>query len=87
MKNIPKEEISFITKWFYSLLIACYINTGLYIYRPDVLKMIYWPLHTHDIEINRIKSTVNWQFYINKLDKDLEKGSLYTDETIKEYTK
>ena len=87
MKNIPKEEISFMTKWFCSLLIVWYINIGLYIYRPDILKMIYWPLHRHEVEIKVIESTIDWQYYINKLDEDLEKGYLYIDETIKEEEK
>ena len=42
--------------------------------------MLYWPLHTHDIEIEVIESTVDWQYYIDKLDKDLEKGYLYVEE-------
>ena len=77
--NTSKKEISFIIKWFCSLLMICYISVGLHIYRPDILKMMYWPLHTHKVEIKVIKSTVNWQFYINKLDEDLEKGYLYNE--------
>ena len=43
---------------------------------------MYWPLHTHDIEIDVIEaSTVDWQSYIDKLDRDLEIGFLYIDET------
>ena len=49
----------------------------LYLHRPDLLEMLYWPLHTHDIEITIIESTVDWQPYIDKLDKDLEKGFLH----------
>ena len=29
-------------------------------------------------------STIDWQSYIDKLDKDLEKGFLYIEETIEE---
>tara|TARA_Y100000034_G_C6599517_1_gene260737 strand:- start:120 stop:392 length:273 start_codon:yes stop_codon:yes gene_type:complete len=68
MKYIPKEEISFMIKWFCSLLIMWYISTGLYLYRPNVLKMIYWPLHTHDIEITVITSTVNWEKIHHNID-------------------
>ncbi len=31
-----------------------------------------------------VESTVDWQYYIDKLDRDLEKGFLYMDETTKE---
>ena len=68
MKNIPKEEISFMIKWFCSLFIMWYVSTGLYLYRPDVLKMIYWPLHTHDIKITIITSTVNWEAIHHNMD-------------------
>ena len=55
MKNIPKEEMNFMIKWFCSLLIAWYISWGLHTYRPDLLEIVYWPLHTHDIKITVIK--------------------------------
>ena len=45
------------------------------------MEIIFWPLHTHDIEIDVVESTVDWQSYIDKLDRDLEKGFLYIDET------
>ena len=41
---------------------------------------MYWPLHTHDIEIDVVESTVDWQSYIDKLDADLEIGYLYPPE-------
>ena len=67
----------FITKWFSSLIAVWYISVGLYWYYPKTLEMLYWPLHTHDIEIEVIESTVDWQSYIDKLDRDLEIGYLY----------
>ena len=33
-----------------------------------------------DYIIDVIESTVDWQYYINKLDKDLEKGYLYVED-------
>ena len=71
-----KDKI-FIAKWFSSLIAVWYISVGLSWYYPKTLEMLYWPLHTHDIEIEVIESTVDWQSYINKIDKDLEKGYLY----------
>ena len=70
----------FIVKWFSSLITVWYISFGLYWYYPKTLEMLYWPLHTHDIEIKVIESTVDWQSYINKLDKDLKKGTLYVED-------
>ena len=78
---MPKENDKvFLFKWFSSLFIAWYISFGLYWYYPKTLEMLYWPLHTHDIEIEVIESTVDWQYYIDKLDKDLERGYLYVEE-------
>ena len=79
LKEIDKI---FLLKWFSSLFTVWYASIGLYLYDPYILQIIYWPLHTHDIEIDVVKSTVDWQSYIDKLDKDLEKGFLYIDETI-----
>ena len=78
---MPKgNDKIFIAKWFSSLIITLYISLGLYWYYPKTLEMLYWPLHTHDIEIEVIESTVDWQSYIDKLDKDLEKGYLYVED-------
>ena len=73
-----KDKI-FIAKWFSSLIVVWYISVGLSWYYPKTLEMLYWPLHTHDIEIEVIESTVNWKSYIDKLDKDLRKGYLYEE--------
>ena len=70
----------FIAKWFGSLIITWYISSRLYLYDPYLLEVLYWPLHTHDIEIEVIESTVGWQYYIDKLDKDLQRGVLYVGE-------
>ena len=75
-----KDKI-FLFKWFSSLFTVWYASIGLYLYDPYILQIIYWPLHTHDIEIDVVESTVDWQSYIDKLDRDLEKGFLYFDET------
>ena len=75
-------EKNYLVKWFSSLITVWYISVGLYLYDPYILQIIYWPLHTHDIEIDVVESTVDWQLYIDKLDRDLEKGFLYIDETI-----
>ena len=78
---MPKgNEKIFLFKWFSSLFTVWYISAGLYWYYPKTLEMLYWPLHTHDIEIEVIESTVDWQSYIDKLDKDLEKGYLYVED-------
>ena len=73
-----KDKI-FIAKWFSSLIVTWYISSRLYLYDPYLLEVLCWPLHTHDIKIEVIESTVNWQSYIDKLDKDLRKGYLYEE--------
>ena len=79
---MPKEnDKRFLFKWFSSLFTVWYVSIGLYLYDPYILQIIYWPLHTHDIEIDVVESTVDWQSYIDKLDRDLEIGFLYIDET------
>ena len=78
---MPKENDKiFIFRWFSSLFTVWYVSIGLYLYDPYILQIMYWPLHTHDIEIDVVESTVDWQYYIDKLDKDLEKGILYLEE-------
>ena len=81
---LEEKDKNFLVRWFSSLIAVWYICMGLYIYNPYVLEIIFWPLHTHDIEIDVVESTVDWQYYIDKLDKDLEKGFLYIDETKEE---
>ena len=81
---LKEKDKIFLFKWFSSLFTVWYVSIGLYIYDPYILQIIYWPLHTHDIEIDVVESTVDWQYYIDKLDRDLEKGFLYMDETTKE---
>ena len=82
---MPKEnDKRFIFRWFSSLFTVWYASIGLYLYDPYILQIIYWPLHTHDIEIDVVESTVDWQSYIDKLDRDLEIGFLYIDETTEE---
>ena len=78
---MPKEnDKRFIFRWFSSLFTVWYASIGLYLYDPYILQIIYWPLHTHDIEIDVVESTVNWQSYIDKLDADLEIAYLYPPE-------
>ena len=74
-----KDKI-FLFKWFSSLFTVWYASIGLYLYDPYILQIIYWPLHTHDIEIDVVEAIVDWQSYIDKLDRDLEIGFLYIDE-------
>ena len=81
---LKENEKVFLFKWFGSLFAVLYISIGLSRYYPEVLEMLAWPLHIHDIEIKVIKSTIDWQYYIDKLDADLEKGFLYIDDTIEE---
>ena len=81
---LKEQDKIFLFKWFSSLFTVWYVSIGLYLYDPYILQIIYWPLHTHDIEIDVVESTVDWQSYIDKLDRDLEKGFLYIDETIEE---
>ena len=66
-----KDKI-FLFKWFSSLFTVWYASIGLYLYDPYILQIMYWPLHTHDIEIDVVESTIDWQSYIDKLDRDLE---------------
>ena len=81
---LKEKDKIFLFKWFSSLITVWYVSVGLYLHDPYILQIIYWPLHTHDIEIDVVESTVDWQSYIDKLDRDLEKGVLYIDETIEE---
>ena len=70
---LREKDKNFLFRWFGSLIAVWYISVGLYIHNPDLLHMIYWPLHTHDIEIDVVESTVDWQYWIDRFDKDLEK--------------
>ena len=78
---LKEKDKNFLFKWFSSLFTVWYASIGLYLYDPYILQIIYWPLHTHDIEIDVVESTVDWQSYIDKLDRDLEKGFLYIDDS------
>ena len=78
---LKEKDKIFLFKWFSSLFTVWYVSVGLYLYDPHILQIIYWPLHTHDIEIDVVESTVDWQSYIDKLDRDLQIGFLYIDET------
>ena len=78
---LKEQDKIFLFKWFSSLFAVWYASVGLYLYDPYILQIIYWPLHTHDIEIDVVESTVDWQSYIDKLDRDLEIGDLYPPET------
>ena len=79
---LKEKDKIFLFKWFSSLFTVLYASIGLYLYDPYILQIIYWPLHTHDIEIDVVESTVDWQSYIDKLDRDLEIGFLYIYDTI-----
>jgi len=74
---LKETDKNFLFKWFSSLFTVWYASIGLYLYDPYILQIIYWPLHTHDIEIDVVESTVDWQSYIDKLDADLEIGFIY----------
>ena len=74
---LKEHDKNFLFKWFSSLFTVWYVSIGLYLYDPYILQIIYWPLHTHDIEIDVVESTVDWQSYIDKLNRDLEIGYLY----------
>ena len=74
------QDNKFIVGWICSLFIVWYVSVGLYLYDPYILQIIYWPLHTHDIEIDVVESTVDWQSYIDKLDRDLEIEYLHPPE-------
>ena len=78
---LKEKDKIFLFKWASSLFTVWYISVGLYIYNPYILEVIYWPLHTHNIEIDIVESTVDCQSYIDKLDRDLEIGYLYPPET------
>ena len=78
---LKEKDKNFLFKWFSSLFTVWYASVGLYLYDPHILQIMYWPFHTHDIEIDVVESTVDWQSYIDKLDRDLEIGDLYPPET------
>ena len=77
---LKEKDKIFLFKWSSSLFTIWYSSIGLYLYDTYILQIIYWPLHTHDIEIDVVESTVDWQSYIDKLDRDLEIGYLYPPE-------
>ncbi len=77
---LKETDKNFLFKWFSSLFTVWYVSIGLYLYDPYILQIIYWSLHTHDIEIDVVESTVDWQSRIDKLDRDLEIGFLYIEE-------
>ena len=52
---LREKDKNFLFGWFGSLIAVWYISAGLYIHNPDLLHMLYWPLHTHDIEIGENK--------------------------------
>ena len=79
---LKEKDKIFLFKWFSSLFTVWYASIGLYLYDPYILQIIYWPLHTHDIEIDVVESTVDWQSYIDKLDADLEIGYLYPPKLV-----
>ena len=66
-----KDKI-FLFKWFGSLFMIWYVSVGLYLYDPYILQIIYWPLHTHDVEIKVIESTIDWDYWKDRYDKDLD---------------
>ena len=77
---LKEKDKNFLFKWFSSLFTVWYVSVGLYLYDPYILQTIYWPLHTHDTIIYDSDTTVDWQSYIDKLDRDLEIGDLYPPE-------
>ena len=77
---LKEKDKIFLFKWFSSLITVWYVSVGLYLHDPYILQIIYWPLHTHDIKINVVESTIDWQSYIDKLDRDLDIGYLYPPE-------
>ena len=56
MEELNTEE-KFMWKWIAYLLFIIYLSIGLYKYCPEGLKVLYWPLHEHDIsgENNNVK--------------------------------
>ena len=74
---LKETDKIFLFKWFSSLFTVWYASVGLYLYDPHILQIIYWPLHTHDTIIYDSDTIVDWQSYIDKLDRDLEIGYLY----------
>ena len=72
---LKENDKIFLFKWFSSLFTVWYASIGLYLYDPYILQIIYWPLHTHDNDtiIYNSDTIVDWQSYIDKLDRDLEK--------------
>ena len=77
---LKEKDKVFLFKWFSSLFTVWYASIGLYLYDPYILQIMYWPLHTHDTIIYDSDTTVDWQSYIDKLDRDLEIGFLYFHE-------
>ena len=79
---LKEHDKIFLFKWFSSLFTVWYASVGLYLYDPYILQIMYWPLHTHDIEIDVVESTVDWQSYIDKLDRDFKEAFDDSEEII-----
>tara|TARA_Y100000034_G_scaffold129028_1_gene184679 strand:- start:359 stop:541 length:183 start_codon:yes stop_codon:yes gene_type:complete len=60
MEELNTEE-KFMWKWVAYLLLVIYLSIGCYKYYSEGLKILYWPLHEHDIsrEILDVKETDN----------------------------
>ena len=69
---LKEKDKNFLFKWFSSLFTVWYASIGLYLYDPYILQIIYWPLHTHDIEIDVVESPVNEET-LEAIDYILEK--------------
>ena len=49
------ETIPYLDRKYYTRLVAVvvvvfYIIIGLKTHRPDLLTVLFWPMHTHDVE-------------------------------------
>lgn len=54
MEELNTEE-KFMWRWVSYLLIIIYLSIGCYKHYPVGLKILYWPLHSHDINIERLQ--------------------------------
>jgi len=42
------EEVRFMIRWFTTLFVSIYLIIGLHKYKPELLKVFFWPFHINE---------------------------------------
>ena len=48
------EEVRFTSKWILALIVSVYLMFGMSRYKPELLKVFFWPFHESEMRINEI---------------------------------